>query len=143
MSRAGSCVFCKIVAGEARGSIVYQGESVAAFMAVPQAGRGHVLVVPREHAATCFELDDALAGPLFGTAVRIARVVNRLYRPDGITLVQNNGAAAGQSVFHVHLHVLPRTQGVRPNLHDPRGSSDRAELDRLAAEIAAGLAEEG
>ena len=136
-----SCIFCKIVAGEAPASIVYQDERVAAFMAVPQAGRGHVLVVPREHVATCFELSDDLAGPLFGTTVRIARAVNRLYRPDGISLIQNNGAAAGQSVFHVHLHVLPRTQGVRVNLHDPGGLSDRAELDRLAAEIATALDE--
>ena len=136
-----SCIFCKIVAGEAPASIVYQDERVAAFMAVPQAGRGHVLVVPREHVATCFELSDDLAGPLFGTTVRIARAVNRLYRPDGISLIQNNGAAAGQSVFHVHLHVLPRAHGVRVNLHDPGGLSDRAELDRLAAEIATALDE--
>ena len=136
-----SCIFCKIVAGEAPASIVYQDARVAAFMAVPQAGRGHVLVVPREHVATCFELRDDLAGPLFGTTVRIARAVNRLYRPDGISLVQNNGAAAGQSVFHVHLHVLPRTHGVRVNLHDPGGLSERAELDRLAAEIATALDE--
>ena len=143
MSDAGGCIFCKIVAGEAPASIVAQDEQVVAFMAVPQAGRGHVLVVPRRHYATCFELDDALAGPLFGTALRIARAVDRLHRPDGLSLVQNNRPAAGQSVFHVHLHVLPRTQGVRVNLHDPKGLSDRAELDRMAAEIAAALGEEG
>jgi histidine triad (HIT) family protein len=132
-------VFCKIVAGEVPASLVCRDDRVAAFMAVPGAGRGHVLVVPRAHYATCLELPDELAGPLFGTAIRIARAVNRLYRPDGITLAQNNGTAAGQSVFHVHLHVLPRTEGVRVNLRDPQGVSDRAELDRLAAEIGAAL----
>ena len=139
MSDGGACIFCRIVDGEAPASIVARNDRVVAFMAVPQAGRGHVLVVPRRHYATCFELDDALAGPLFGTALRIARAVDRLYRPDGLSLVQNNGAAAGQSVFHVHLHVLPRTRGVRVNLHNPSGLSDRAELDRLAAEIAGAL----
>jgi histidine triad (HIT) family protein len=143
MTASASCIFCKIVRGEAPGSIVYRDDDVVAFMAAPQAGRGHVLVVPREHYANCFELDSELADPLFRTTLRIARAVNRLYRPDGISLVQNNGRAAGQSVFHVHLHVLPRTEGVRANLHDPKGLSDRGELDRLAAEISAALDEGG
>jgi histidine triad (HIT) family protein len=133
------CIFCRIVAGEAPSSVVYRDHEVVAFMAVPQSGRGHVLVVPREHAATCFELRDDLAGLLFRTAVRIARAVNGLYRPDGVSLVQNNGAAAGQSVFHVHLHVLPRMQGVRVRIGEQGWSSERAELDRMAAEIAAAL----
>ena len=139
MTAAQSCIFCKIVAGEAPASRVHEDDKVVAFMAVPQAGRGHVLVVPREHYSTCLDLADELAGPLFSTTLRIARAVNSLYRPDGITLVQNNGKAAGQTVFHVHLHVLPRTQGVRVNLHDPQGLSDRVELDRLAADIRAAV----
>ena len=143
MSQPAPCIFCKLIAGQAPASVVLQDEQVVAFMAVPQAGRGHVLVVPRRHYATCFELDDTLAGPLFGAALRISRAVDRLYRPDGLSLVQNNRPAAGQSVFHVHLHVLPRTQGLRVNLHDPSGVSDRAELDRLAAEIAGALDEGG
>lgn len=139
VSERDACVFCKIVAGQAPASVVYQDEDVMAFMAVPQAARGHVLVVPREHYANCFELDYRLAGPLFGATIGVARAVRRLYRPDGISLIQNNGTAAGQSVFHVHVHVLPRTQGVPARIDNPSGISDRAELDRLAAEIAAAL----
>ena len=137
------CLFCRIVRGEIPSDQVASTEGTYAFRDIDPVAPTHVLVVPRRHYATCFELDDALAGPLFGTALRIARAVDRLHRPDGLSLVQNNRPAAGQSVFHVHLHVLPRTQGVRVNLHDPKGLSDRAELDRMAAEIAAALGEEG
>ena len=91
MTAAQSCIFCKIVAGEAPASRVYEDDEVLAFMAVPQAGRGHVLVVPREHYSTCFDLADQLAGPLFSTTLRVARSVNGLYRPDGLALGQNNG----------------------------------------------------
>lgn len=143
MSADADCIFCRIVAGEAPASVVYRDADVVAFMAVPQAARGHVLIVPREHYPTCFDLDPKLAAPLFGTTLRIARAVQRLYRPDGMTLAQNNGRAAGQSVFHVHLHVLPRTEGVRVNLHDAKGVSDRDALDGLAAEISAALEREG
>src|SRR5215208_5903159 len=143
MSAPGDCIFCRIVAGDAPASLVYRDADVVAFLAVPQAARGHVLVLPRAHYATCFELPAALAAPLFGTTLRIARAVNRLYQPDGMTLAQNNGRAAGQSVFHVHIHILPRTEGVRVNLHDPKGRSDRGELDGLAGEISAALEQEG
>jgi histidine triad (HIT) family protein len=139
MSERDACIFCKIVAGQSPASVVYEDEDVIAFMAVPQAAHGHVLVVPREHYADCFELDYRLAGPLFGATIGVARAVKRLYQPDGISLVQNNGTAAGQSVFHVHVHVLPRTHGVPARIDNPSGISDRAELDRLAAEIAAAL----
>lgn len=112
-------------------------------MAVPQAGLGHVLVVPTDHHATAMELPDGLGGELFETTVGIARAVDRLYHPNGISLVQNNRPAAGQSVFHVHLHVLPRTEGKRVRFDDPEGVRDRATLDRLAADIAAEVAKPG
>jgi len=143
VSASPDCNFCRIVARAAPASLVYQDADVVAFLAVPQAARGHVLIVPREHYATCVELPPELAAPLFGTTLRIARAVHRLCQPDGMTLAQNNGRAAGQSVFHVHIHVLPRTEGVRVNLHDPKGRSGRGELDRLAGEISAALEQEG
>jgi histidine triad (HIT) family protein len=134
------CIFCKIAAGEVPASVVYRDDDIVAFMAVPQASRGHVLIIPRSHYETCFDLDPRLVAPLFETTVRVARAVNRTFAPDGLNLRQNNGRAAGQAVFHVHVHVLPRTVGVEPDFHGSSNiPSDRATLDQLAAQIAAAL----
>jgi len=143
MSDARACVCGKIVAGAAPASVVFRDDEVVAFMAASPSAPGHVLVVPRAHYETCFDLDDELAGPLFRMAIRIARAIKQLYQPDGIRLVQNNGPAAGQSVFHVHVHVLPATLGRRTSIDDSGRSADRAELDRLAAEIGAALKDGG
>lgn len=139
MTSVPDCIFCKIAAGDVPASVVYRDDDVIAFMAVPQASRGHVLVIPRDHYETCFDLDDRLVGPLFETTVRIARAVKHTLAPDGLNLRQNNGRAAGQEVFHFHVHVVPRTQGVRLDFHAPGGPSDRPTLDQLAAQIAAAL----
>jgi histidine triad (HIT) family protein len=143
MSADPDCIFCRIAAGEVPASVVYRDDDILAFMAVPQASRGHVLVIPRSHYETCFDIDPHLVAPLFQTAVRIARAVNRTFAPDGLNLRQNNGRAAGQAVFHVHVHVLPRTAGVELDFHGASGiPSDRATLDQVAAQIAAALVRE-
>ena len=140
MSPDPSCVFCRILAGELPGSFVFRDERVAAFMALPQARPGLVLVVPVQHVRDLYELPDELAGPLLGTAARIARAVKRALQPEGISLLQNNEPAAGQTVFHLHIHVLPRAFGRRLEIHPPDAVSDRAVLDDLAAQVRSALA---
>ena len=142
MADAPGCVFCRILAGRAEASFVYRDERVAAFMALPQGGRGHVLVVPVRHYENAYDLPLDLAGPIFALGLRLARAVKRALKPDGLTLAQNSERAANQTVMHFHLHVIGRVAGQRLNLHDPAGLADRAKLDRLAETIKRALDEE-
>src|SRR5919198_4889541 len=142
MADGPSCIFCRILAGRAEASFVYRDERVAAFMAVPQAGRGHVLVVPVRHYENAYDLPLELAEPIFKLALRLARAVKRGLQPDGVSLVQNSERGANQTVMHFHLHVIGRIGGQRLSLHDPAGLADRARLDELAATIGRALKEE-
>mgnify|MGYP001290568409 CR=1 len=140
-----SCIFCQIVRGEAPASIAYEDEQALAFMDINPLSRGHLLVIPRMHAPDLFALPDRVAGHLFVVARRMALALRESHRPDGISVVQSNGRAAGQVVFHLHIHLIPRRlEGGGPQLSwnrlDPRPT--RAELDedaRRIREAAAGL----
>jgi histidine triad (HIT) family protein len=135
------CIFCQIIAGKAPASVVYRDEQVIAFMSLQQFTEGHTLVVPIRHVKDVYELPDDLTAPLLSTAARIARVLKRDFKTDGMMLWQFNEPAGGQTVFHLHIHVIPRYRGDRMGeriqLPPP---SDRATLDSLAARIRAGLA---
>ncbi len=135
------CVFCKIIAGELPAAVVYRDESVMAFMSLQQLTQGHTLVIPLQHFKNIYELPDDLAGPLLGTAARVARAVKRAFKPDGVWVSQFNEPAAGQSVFHYHLHVIPRylNDGILRGFSLP-GPSDMATLQTLADRVKAGLA---
>jgi histidine triad (HIT) family protein len=135
MADSSSCVFCSILAGQKSGSFVYRDERVAAFMAVPQAGRGHVLVVPANHYENAYDLPRELAGPIFHLALGLARAVKSSLQPDGVTLAQNSERGANQTVMHFHLHVIGRIAGQPLSIHDPSGLSDREQLDALAETI--------
>ena len=106
-----SCIFCRIVAGQAEASVVYEDDATLAFMNQRQANPGHVLVIPRAHIATIYELPPDLSARLFQTVVRTARAIERQLQPPGLNIWQSNGEAAGQEVFHVHVHLLPRRPG--------------------------------
>ncbi len=107
------CVFCAIVAGAAPAEIVYADDLTVAFLDIAPLAPGHVLVIPRRHVANLWDLPDELAGPLMATTVRMAGAVNAAFHPGGLNLFHSTGADAGQSVFHVHLHVVPRWRGDR------------------------------
>jgi histidine triad (HIT) family protein len=137
-----NCIFCQIIAGKAPAAIVYRDEQVIAFMALNQVTQGHTLVVPIRHVKDIYELPDDLAGPLLSTAAHIARGNKRAFQADGMMLWQLNERAGGQSVFHLHIHVIPRYLG------DPWAgritlppASDMATLEALAERARAGLAE--
>ena len=139
------CVFCGILAGELPASMVYQDEACSAFMDIQPVNPGHTLIVPKQHAACLAELDEQVGGRLFGVGQRIAAALRDLaaahrggLRCEGVNFFLADGEVAGQEVFHVHLHVIPRfagdgfgfrfgpSYGLRP---------PRDELDRLAARI--------
>ncbi len=106
-----NCIFCKIIAGEIPSTAVYEDEDFRAILDVNPAARGHVIILPKKHAANIFELDEAEASKVFPIAKKIATAVMKTYHCDGVNILQNNGEAAGQTVFHLHVHVVPRYYG--------------------------------
>ncbi len=138
-----SCIFCRIVRGEAPGHLVWQDEMVAAFMDIYPSSRGHVLVVPRRHAVTVWDLTAQEAGAVMQAAWRIAHALRRVLQPAGLNLLQSNGAVAGQQVFHFHLHLIPRyggEEGLRFRLRGPDAETPSADaLAELAARLRGAL----
>jgi histidine triad (HIT) family protein len=102
------CIFCKIVNGEIPAAKVYEDENVFAFLDISQVTKGHTLVIPKVHKKNLFELTPEIAGSLFQSVPKIANAIQEAYQPIGLNLLNNNGEAAGQSVFHFHVHLLPR-----------------------------------
>jgi diadenosine tetraphosphate (Ap4A) HIT family hydrolase len=109
---ASDCIFCRILAGELPGTFVYRDEQCAAFMDIQPVNPGHLLVVPTRHAAGLAALDPPTAGRIMQVAQRLAAALRGSgIRCEGVDLFLADGAAAGQEVFHVHLHVIPRFAG--------------------------------
>lgn len=107
----GNCIFCKIIAGEIPSVSVYEDEDFKAILDVAPSARGHVIILPKEHAADLFELSEESASKVMVVAKKIAKAVKEAYACDGVNILQNNGKAAGQTVFHLHVHVIPRYEG--------------------------------
>ena len=130
------CVFCEIVAGRLPASFVYTGDDVVAFLDIRPVTRGHLLVIPRQHADRLETLDPQPAARVFTVAQRLAVQLRRSGFCAGTNLFLADGVLAGQEVFHVHLHVIPRTQrdgfGLRAKR---RGQPDRAELEATAGRM--------
>lgn len=130
-------MFCDIVRGQSPASVVYENARVLAFMNHRQANPGHVLVIPKRHVQRVHELDPTLAGDLFRAVTLVARAIQFSFCPEGLTIWQSNGEAAGQEVPHVHVHLLPRRTGdgnvaFYPTLPPVR---TRVELDALASQL--------
>ncbi len=108
---APGCLFCRVVAGELPGRVVHEDDAVVAFLDVAPAARGHTLVVPRTHVADVWEAGPDLLADVARAAHAVAALLRERLTPDGLTLRQNNGAASGQRVDHLHLHLVPRWHG--------------------------------
>lgn len=132
------CIFCRIVAGTARSHPVWDDADTLAFMDLNPLASGHVLVIPKPHWENLFETPAPALGAVMDTAKRVAHAIRATIAPPGLGVYQVNGRAAGQSVFHYHVHLIPRYDGVSLELHGPR-RADRDELDRVAERIRGGL----
>jgi histidine triad (HIT) family protein len=127
-----SNIFAKILRGELPCHKVYEDDSVIVFMDLMPQGTGHTLVVPRAPSRNLLDADPATFGPLFAAAQKIARAAKKAFAADGVAIMQFNEAASGQSVYHLHVHVIPRFEGVPLKPHT--GEMEKAEVLAANAE---------
>ncbi|MFZ4069365.1 MAG: HIT family protein [Caulobacterales bacterium] len=134
-------IFAKIIRGEMPAMKVFEDDVVVSFLDIFPQSRGHTLVIPKRVRARNFlDLPAAEVGPLMERLQRIAHGVNAALKPDGITLLQYNGAPAGQTVFHLHFHVIPRYDGEPLAGHGQAPKADAEMLKEQADRIAAAIA---
>jgi len=137
-----TCAFCDLIRGAGEVSMCYEDSDVVAFLDIQPVNSGHLLVVPRVHHESLSDIPHALSMHLFEVAMELAPVVKQVARADGLNIVVNSGAAAGQNVFHYHVHVIPRTAGDGFDIPLPFPGSampDRTLLDANAARIISAL----
>ncbi|MGN6867488.1 MAG: HIT family protein [Solirubrobacteraceae bacterium] len=129
------CIFCKIIAGELPGQIVEEDERTVAFMDINPATRGHLLIIPRAHSRNLLEISPEDLGATIATAQRMAQRVNERLQPAGINLINSCGAAAWQTVFHFHVHVIPRYEDDPLKLPWVPAQGDLDEIAGVAGEL--------
>jgi histidine triad (HIT) family protein len=129
------CLFCKIVAGELPATIVAEDERTIAFMDINPATRGHALVIPRAHARDLYDVDPEDLAAVAVAAQRLATRVRDNLGADGVNLLNSSGAAAWQTVFHFHVHVIPRYEGDPLRLPWVPASGDMDEIKAAAAQL--------
>ena len=130
------CIFCQIVSGQIPSSKVYEDEEVLAFLDITQVTKGHTLVIPKHHYRNMLEMDAEAASSLFARVPKIAKQLQEKLGASGVNIINNNEEAAGQTVFHTHVHLLPRfgeSDGLKLTFetHEP----DFAALAQLAQEV--------
>ena len=129
-----NCIFCKIANGEIPSTTLYEDEDFRVILDLGPATRGHALLLPKNHFANLFELDDETAQKAILVAKKMAGKMKAALRADGFNLVQNNGEAAGQTVFHFHMHLIPRYENDNAGILWEPGETtpeDMAEVKRL------------
>jgi histidine triad (HIT) family protein len=138
MKQQHDCIFCRIVRGEVPCFKVCEDDQTLTFMDIFPVAEGHTLVITKEHFSDIFEVDGETLAAVAATSLRVAQAIRRALNPDGLGVFQLNGSAAGQSVFHYHMHLLPRNTGEAFALHSRNRGDDeklRATADRLAAAL--------
>lgn len=133
------CIFCKIANGEIPSATVYEDAKYRVILDLSPANKGHALILPKTHYRNLFEMDDEACAEVFTLAKKIAVGAKRALNCDGLNIIQNNEAIAGQSVFHFHMHVIPRFNGDGQEIGWKPGESDSDSLKKIAEDIAANL----
>ncbi len=103
-----NCIFCKISGGEIPSKTIYEDDEFRVILDISPATKGHALILPKEHYANIFEMPEQLAGKAMILAKKLAKHMTNVLKCDGLNIVQNNGEMAGQTVFHFHMHLIPR-----------------------------------
>ena len=129
------CKFCKIANGEIQSASVYEDKDFRVIMDISPASEGHMIILPKEHAANVFELSDEIASKIYVLAKKLAKALKEELDCDGINILQNNGEAAGQTVFHLHMHVIPRYYSDDISIRWNQGESNSESLAEFAQNI--------
>jgi histidine triad (HIT) family protein len=130
-----SCIFCKIARKQASASLVYEDEKVIAFLDTKPLNEGHTLVIPKEHYETIYEIPEEQIAYLHRIVKRTALAVKKATKADGISIFQQNGKAAGQEIFHLHVHVVPRYEGQKLPRFGEIPEASREKLNQVASNI--------
>lgn len=132
------CIFCKIIHGEIPSAKVYEDEHVYAFLDISQVTKGHTLVIPKQHVRNIYDTPADVAKELFARIPKIANAIKAAYQPVGINLVNNNEAPAGQTVFHLHIHLIPKYEagkGYEPLWETHTDEYSQNDLQEIATHI--------
>lgn len=135
------CLFCKIVRGELHPVKVYEDQDVLSIMDLYPATPGHILILPKQHVENIYTLTDGLGSRIMRIAIKISQAVKSQLSPDGLNLIQSNGPAAGQTIPHFHLHIVPRYKNDAVSLSFGHSSmpAPTDELEQLAGRVRADL----
>lgn len=132
-----NCIFCKIANGEIPSATIFENDDVRVILDIGPAAKGHAILLVKKHVANIFELDADTASRIFAVVPKVAAAIKEVTGCDGMNILQNNGPAAGQTVFHLHIHFIPRFENDRVAMGWKPGSYADGEANALAAEIAA------
>lgn len=130
-----SCIFCKIVSKQAPASIVYEDETVMVFLDIRPLNIGHTLVIPKAHYVDIFDIPETLLSQVHRVTKQVSFAVKKATNADGISIIQQTGKAAGQDIFHLHVHVVPRFEGQKLPAFSDLKEVERAKLDGMAKKI--------
>ncbi|MCQ2491478.1 MAG: HIT family protein [Lachnospiraceae bacterium] len=133
------CIFCNLANGIWPAEAIYEDDKVKVILDAGPASKGHALILPKEHADDMFDLDEESAAHIFVVANKVAKAMKKTLNCDGMNILQNNGPIAGQTVFHFHLHLIPRYEGDGIALTWKPGSVTDEEKSEIIAEIKKGL----
>lgn len=135
-----NCIFCKIAAGEIPSRTIYEDDSFRVIMDISPAAKGHAIILPKNHAADIFELPEEDASKILIVAKKVASAMKKALKCDGVNILQNNGEVAGQTVFHLHVHVIPRYQDDQVKIKwSPITTFTEEEMDALHKEIVSAI----
>ncbi|MDF2538023.1 MAG: hypothetical protein K0S76_1044 [Herbinix sp.] len=136
-----NCIFCKIIAGEIPSATLYEDEDFKVIMDIFPAAKGHAIILPKKHCENLYELEDASAEKVMKVARMVAAAIKAELNCDGLNLLQNNGEVAGQTVFHFHIHLIPRYRNDSLKMTWSQGKYEGQEAVELAKAIADRLIE--
>lgn len=129
------CIFCKLANGDIPTNSIYEDDIVKVIFDANPASKGHVLILPKEHFDDVYALDDETAAHIFKVAVKISKAYKQALDYDGLNIVQNNGETAGQTVFHFHMHIIPRYKGDMVNIGWKPGKADDQIINEIKSKV--------
>lgn len=130
-----NCIFCKIANGEIPSKTLYEDDSFRVILDISPASKGHAIILPKNHAANLYELPDEDAAKIMIVAKKVAAVLKDTLHCDGLNVLQNNGEAAGQTIFHLHVHLIPRYENDNVKIEWTAGEEGNTLADEIVEQI--------